>query len=328
MIGRRTFNSAILSLLAVPLEMIRSAQAKDYPVKPVSIITRAPAGVGPDVIARTLAGQLSQIWDQQVLVINKPGAGGLIGLRAAAEAPVDGYSLYLPLSSTFVALPERIHTLPLDLKRDLAPIALIGEQPMVITANAKIGIDTMQKLVAYAKKHPRKFTYGANQGSLPHLTGELLKERTGIDLTFAPYSNMRQAMQDAVGGTIQVYIESIAGVGGQIKAGALRGLAVASSHRLSDHPEIPTVREALPSIGAFEARGWFALMAHAGVPQNILRRVAVDVETVLMQPMVLQRFNALGTYVRPMSPTQLAAFIRSEETLWRPIVRRVLHVAG
>lgn len=328
MIGRRTFNSAMLSLLAVPSEMVRSAQAKGYPVKPVSIITPAPAGVGPDVIARTLAGQLTQIWNQQVLVINKPGAGGLIGLRAAAQAPADGYSLYLPLSSTFVALPERIHKLPLDLKRDLAPIALIGEQPMVITANAQTGIDNMQKLVAYAKKQPGKLTYGANQGSLPHLTGELLKERAGIDLTFIPYSNMRQAMQDAVGGAIQVYVESIAGVSGQIKAGTLRGLAVASAHRLPDHPELPTVREALPGIGPFEARGWFALMARTGIPQDILHKVGADVQKVLMQPTVMQRFNALGTYVQPMSPTQLAVFIRSEEALWRPIVRRVVHVAG
>jgi len=328
MIDRRAFTSAMLSLMAMPSISARTAQGRGYPVKPVSIITPAPAGVGPDVIARTFAGELAQIWDQQVVVINKPGAGGLIGLRAVAEAPADGYSLYLPLSSTFVALPERIHKLPLDLERDLVPIALIGEQPMVITTNAGTGIDSMKALIAVAKKQPGKLTFGATQGSLPHLVGELLKERAGIDLTFVPYSNMRQAMQDAVGGTLQVYIESVAGVAGHIKAGALNGLAVASARRLPDHPELPTVGEALPGIGALEARGWFALMARKGLPMEILRKLRADAPTVLKRPSVVQRFGALGTYITPMSSAQLAEFIRSEQALWRPIVRRVTRAAG
>jgi tripartite-type tricarboxylate transporter receptor subunit TctC len=327
MIDRRSFSLAALSVLAMPAVSARAA-GSGYPAKPVSIITPAPAGVGPDVIARTIASELAQKWNQQVLVINKPGAGGLLGLRAAAEASADGYHFYLPLSSTFVTLPQRFHDLHVDLNRDFIPIALIGEQPMVITANAKTGIGSLPELVALAKARPGKLLYGAPQGSLPHLTGELLKERAGIDLRFVPYSNMREAMQDAVAGTLQVYIESIAGVAGHIKAGTLKGLAVASSQRLPDHPELPTAQESLPQIRSFEARGWFALVAREGTASEILHKVGADLRAVLTENVVEQRFRALGTYVRQMSPAQLAAFIRSEQALWRPVVRRVFHATG
>ena len=328
MIDRRLFNSAVLAFFALPSAMAATAQGKGYPTRTVWIITPAPTGVGPDVIARTLASQLADMWNEQVLVANKPGAGGLLGLRAAAEAPTDGYNLYLALSSTFVSLPERIDHLPLDVQSDLVPIALVGVQPMVITASAKSGIDSLRALVAAAKKHPNQLNYGANQGSLPNLAGELFKERANINLTFVPYSNMHQAMQDAVGGTLQVYIESIAGVGGHLKAGTLKGLAVAATHRLADYPELPTVQEALPEIGAFEARGWLALVARKGAPRGILDKVSADVRSALVQTDVVRRFRAMGTYVEPMSPTQLAKFIRSEQALWRPVARRLNRTAS
>jgi len=327
MIDRRSFNFVALSVLAMPAASARAA-GNGYPARPVSIITPAPAGVGPDVIARTIASELAQKWNQQVLVVNKPGAGGLLGLRAAAEAPADGYHFYLPLSSTFVTLPERFHDLHIDLHRDFVPIALIGEQPMVITASAKADIGSLSELVALAKARPGKLLYGAAQGSLPHLTGELLKERAGIDLRFVPYSNMRQAMQDAVAGTLHVYIESVAGVAGHIKAGSLNGLVVASSQRLPDYPELPTAHEVLPGIGSFEARGWIALVARNGTAHEILHEVGADTQTVLTQKVVEQRFRALGTYVKPMSPAQLAEFIHSEQEQWRPVVKRVFHATG
>ena len=322
MIDRRSFKCAAMVLLALLTVAAARAAAEDYPAKPVWLITPAPAGVGPDTIARIVADQLTRRWGRQVRVINRPGAGGLIGLRAAAAARADGYSLYMPLSSTFVALPETFAHLPLDLRRDLVPIALIGEQPMVIAVNAKLGINSMQELVAFARKNPGKLNFGAGQGSLPNLVGELLQQRAKIKLTFVPYSNMAQAMQDAIGGTLQVYIESIAGLAGQIKAGTLRALAVASNRRLPDRPQLPTVSQALPDIGRFEARGWIVLVARRGTPAAILKKIAADVRAVLARPAVRKRLAALGTYVTPMSPAQLAHFIESEQALWRPIVRR------
>ena len=321
MLTRRLFQYAAISLLltltAAPV------RAVEYPSKPVRIITPAPAGVGPDAIARLVADRLAQRWGQQVLMLNRPGAGGLIGLRAAVAARADGYSLYMPLSSTFVALPEKFPNLPLDLRRDLVPIALIGEQPMVIAVNSKFGINSMKELVTFARKHPGKLDYGAGQGSLPNLVGELLQQRAGIKLTFVPYSNTAQAMQDAVGGTLQVYIESIAGLAGPLKAGSLKALAVASDKRLSDRPGLPTVMEALPDIGRFEARGWLVLAARRATPPAILQKVGADVRAVLAVPALQKQFAALGTYTKPMSSSQLIDFIRSEQALWRPIVRRV-----
>jgi tripartite-type tricarboxylate transporter receptor subunit TctC len=326
-IHRRSFNRALLTFLVMPALTAWPAHATDYPTRPVSIITPAPAGVGPDVIARIVADKLSHLWRQQVLVLNRPGAGGLIGLQAAAAIVPDGYTFYLPLSSTFIALPERHPKLPLDLHRDIVPIGFIGEQPMIIAVNPKLGVKTIPELVALAKKRRGEILYGANQGSLPNLVGEMLQRRTGAKLTFVPYANMRKAMQDAVAGTLQVYIESAAGLAGQIKGGALTALAVASTKRLPDYPDLPTVAEALPDIGAFEARGWFALMARAGTPGAIVRKVGEDLRAVLAQPDLQAKFAKLGTYVHPMSSSQLAAFIDSEQTLWRPVAHAVNRAA-
>lgn len=300
-----------------------SKAAEPYPTRPVSILTQAPVGTGPDVIARVVADRLTKAWQREVLIVNRPGAGGLIALQAAAASAGDGYTLYMPLSSTFIALPERHPKLPLDLQHDLVPIGLVGEQPMVIAVNAKLGVSTLSEFVALARKQPGRVRYGANQGSLPNLVGELLQQRAAVKFTFVPYGKMSQAVQDAVGGTVDVAIESLAGLAAHIKSGALKPLAVASSRRVPDYPDLPTVMEALPKLGRFEATGWLALMARTGTPDAIVRQVATDLQAVLAGPDIRKKFAALGTYVRPLPPSEVAAFIRSEQALWRPIVKRV-----
>lgn len=297
--------------------------AEPYPARPVSIVTQAPVGVGPDVIARLVAERLAAVWNRQVVVVNRPGAGGLIALQAAAAAPADGYTLYMPLSSTFIALPERHKPLPLDLQSDLVPLGIVGEQPMLIAVNPKLGVSTLSGLIVLARQHPGRVRYGANQGSLPNLVGELIQQRSGVQFTFVPYGKMSQAVQDAVGGTVDVAIESLAGLAGHIESGALTPLAVASSRRLPEYPGVPTAGEASPELGRFEAKGWLALVARRGTPDLIVRRIATDLQAVLAQPDLRQKFAALGTYVRPMPSAETARFIRGEQALWQPIVRRV-----
>jgi tripartite-type tricarboxylate transporter receptor subunit TctC len=323
-IERRSFNGAMALLLAMSAVTGWSAHAADYPTRPVTIITPAPAGSGPDVIVRIVADRLGRIWRQQVVIANRPGAGGLIGMQAAAAVKPDGYTLYMPLGSTFFVLPELHPKLPLDLQRDIVPIGIVGEQPMVIAVNPKLGVNNLPELIALAKQHPETILYGANKGSLPNLTGEVLQQRAGIKLTYVPYGNTAKATQDTVGGTLQLVIESLSGLAGPIKAGMLKPLAVASAKRVPDYPDLPTVAEAVPPMGVFEARGWFALTAPRGTPDAIVRKVSADLRAVLSQSELRTRFAALGTYARPMSPAAAADFIRNEQALWRPIVRRVV----
>ena len=150
------------------------------------ILTPAAAGTGPDVIIRIVADRLTQAWGQQVLVVNRPGGGGVIAAQAAAVAPSDGHTLYVPLASTFVVLPETQAKMPLDLARDLVPIGMFGEQPMVIAVNPTLGINTLAELIARAKGRPGEILFGAPRGTLPHLTSEMLRRRVGLDLTLFP----------------------------------------------------------------------------------------------------------------------------------------------
>lgn len=322
-IDRRAFGGLMASGL-VSLGDLRVAQAQDYPERPVSLIVPVGAGSGPDVIARIVADRLSQIWRQQLVVLNRPGAGGLIALQAAAGVAPNGYTLYMPLSSTFCVLPHTHPQLPLDLTRDLIPIGIVGEQPMIIAVNPQLGIGSLAELIALAKKQPGDILYGANPGGLPNLTGELLQQRAGFKLRLVPYSNTAKATQDTAGGTDQVAIESLSGLGSLIESGMLRPLAVASAHRLPNYPDLPTVAEAAPSVGTFEARGWFALTARAGTPEWIVRKVNADLRTALADAELQKKFASLGTYPKPMSPGQAAAFIRAEQDLWGPVVKRVI----
>jgi len=312
-----------LGLLALSAPPTSSATATGYPQKPVTIITPSGAGAGPDVIARIVADRLTHAWSQQVLVVNRPGAGGLFAARAAAAAAPDGYTLYMPISSTFVVLPETQPQMSIDLARDIVPIGLIGEQPMVIAVHPSLGVDTLQDLIALARKRPGDLLFGAGRGFLPHLTGVMFQERTGIKFAFIPYPSSAGAMQDVLRGTVTVFIESLSALAGPVQAGSLKPLAVASAKRLPNFPDLPTVAEAVPGIGAFEARGWFALMAPANTPAAVVQSINRDLHAVLIDAGLKERLAGLGTYARPFSPRETADFIRQEQDLWRPIVRKV-----
>jgi tripartite-type tricarboxylate transporter receptor subunit TctC len=299
------------------------AKAEHYPAKPVMIITPSGAGAGPDVVARIVADRLTKAWGQQVLIVNRPGAGGLFAAQAAASAAPDGYTLYMPISSTYIVLPELQAKLPLDLARDLVPIGLIGEQPMMIAVHPSLGVTTLPELVAMARQSPGKILFGTGRGNLPHMTGEMLAQRARLDLTFVPYPSAARALQDALTGTLSLMIESPSALAGPLQGGLLRGLAVASSKRLADFPDLPTVAETMPELGAFEARGWFVLTARTATPEAIVHKIRRDLQTELDRPEVRRKLQSLGTYTRSMSVAELSAFIANEQQLWRPIVREV-----
>jgi tripartite-type tricarboxylate transporter receptor subunit TctC len=323
-IDRRAFGSMMIASFAMPIAGSQVARADEYPVRAVNLIIPVGAGGGPDVIARIVADRLGQIWHRPLVPLNRPGAGGLVALQAATGIAPDGYTLYMPLSSTFCVLPQTHPHLPLDLASGLIPIGILGEQPMVIAVNPKLGIGSLAELIALAKSRPGEIRYGASPGGLTNLTGELLQQRAGFKLAFVPYSSTAKAMQDTAGGTVQVAIESMSALGSLIEGGMLRPLAVASAKRLPNYPNLATVAEVMPSVDAFEARGWFALTAPAGTPDRIVHKINADLRTALADVELQKKFAALGTYPKPMSPADTAAFIRGEQDLWRPVVRRVL----
>ena len=305
-------------LLAAPAAV---AGASDYPAKPVKVITQGAAGSGPDVITRILAEHLGRRWRQQVLILNHAGGGGVVAGRAAATAEADGYTLYVPTITTFVIMPEIQRALPFDLERDFAPIGFVAETPMMIAAAPSLGVRSLPELIALSRRRPGELFYAANnRGSLPHLTAELLRARTGADLTFVPYQGAAAGLQDLMGGRVAVIVESVGALAGPAQAGSIIPLAVASPARLPHLPDLPTVAETVPG---FSGMGWFVLMAPSATPEAIVRKVNADLNAVLAEASLRQKLQELGAFVRAMSPAETADFIRAEQQAWRPLVRQV-----
>lgn len=304
-----------ISVLASPLN------AEPYPSRYVSIIIQTAAGSGPDVIARIIADRLTQIWGHQVTIINRNGAAGLIAAQAAAAAQPDGYTLYMPTSTALVILPETQSNLLVDFERDFVPIGLISQSPMIVAVSPALGVDTLEQFIALARKRPGEILYAANnRGSFPHLAGEFFRSQTDVQLTFVPYPGAAAGLNDVMGGRIPMIIEGPSALSGALQAGSIKALAVTSTARLPNFPDVPTVAETIPG---FSVVAWFALMARAGTPESILRKVSQDLQSVLKQPAIKEKFEALGVYPRPTSPAEAAQFIRSERQLWRPVIKDV-----
>ena len=298
-----------------------AAQAQDYPTRSVKLITQGAAASGPDVVARIVTEPLGRLWGQQVVTLNHPGAGGSVAARQAASAAADGYALYMPATSAFIVMPEMFPNLPFDLDRDFVRIGFVAEQPMVIAVAPSLGVNSLQDLIALAKRRPSEILYAANaRGTLPHLTAERFRSQAGIELRFVPYAGAAAGLQDLVGGRISMIVESLGPFLGAIQGGSLKALAVASAQRLPNFPDLPTVGETIPG---FIATGWFPLLAPAGTPDWIVRKVGEDLRAVLDQPAVRQKLADLGTFARPMSPAETTEFIRREQELWRPVVKQI-----
>jgi tripartite-type tricarboxylate transporter receptor subunit TctC len=294
-------------------------QTQAWPTRPVKVIMATAAGSAPDVIARIVTDRLAQIWSQQLLILNRPGAGGLIAMQALAAAERDGHTLYLPSSSSLVVLPETNSKLPLDIQRDLVPIGLVGEQPFMIVAGNHLGVNTLPEFIALAKRKPGEITYAANfRGSLPNMTGESFRSKAGIEMTFVPYPGAPQGIQDVIGGRISAMVEGLAVFVGPIASNSIKALAITSPRRLPNYPDIPTVAETIPG---FDSRGWFAFLSFADTPPDVVQKVNADLKKVLDQPEVRQRFETLATYIRPLSPAETGQFIRDEQAAWRPIAK-------
>jgi tripartite-type tricarboxylate transporter receptor subunit TctC len=310
------YAAAIAILASLP------AQAQDYPNKPVTLITPAAAGNSPDVVTRIVADKLTQMWKQQVVALNRPGAGGLIAVQAAAALPKDGYSLYMTQASTFTVLPiQQEGKMPVDLQKAFTPIGMVGEQPIAVAVNKNVPAKNVAELIALVNNTPGGMLFGAtNRGGQSHLTGELFRDRSKTNISFVHAAGAAISLNDVIGGRIPIMFEGLAALSAGLQNGDLRLLGVASIERLPNLPNLPTIGETVP--GVVSSR-WIVLMAPAGVPDAIIQKINADLRKVVALPEVVERFQQLGTYSRDLTPAQTEAFMRSEEKLWWPIVRQV-----
>jgi tripartite-type tricarboxylate transporter receptor subunit TctC len=274
------------------------------------------------VVTRVVADRLTQIWKQQIVVLNRPGAGGLIAAQAAAAVEKDGYSLYVAQASTFTVLPiEQEGKMPVNLQTAFVPIGMVGEQPIALSVNKDVPVSNVADLIALANKTPDGMLFGAtNRGGQSHLTGELFRERAKANISFVHAAGASVSLNDVIAGRIPIMFEGLAGLAPGIQGGGIKLLGVASRERLRNLPNLPTISETVPGV---VSSGWIVLMAPAGTPESIIQKVNVDLRKVVAIPEVLERFETLGTYTRDLTPVQTGEFIRSEERLWWPIVRQV-----
>ena len=282
----------------------------------------AAAGNSVDVAMRLAADRLSQVWKQQVLVLNRPGAGGLLAAQAAAGVEKDGHTLYMTQSSSWTVLPVMQEgKMPFDMQKTFVPIGLIGEQPIAFAVNKDIPANTVAELLELIRKTPDGMLFGAtNRGGQAHLTGELLREKTKVNMSFVHAQGAAATLNDLLAGRLPMMFEGLASLRPHVESGAIKLLATAARERLPNVPNLPTINETVPGV---VSSGWLLLMAPAGVPDAIIQKVNADLRTVLAIPEVVTRLHALGTYSRDYTPAQAEEFMRSEEKLWWPIVREV-----
>jgi tripartite-type tricarboxylate transporter receptor subunit TctC len=323
MIERRNWlKVAAIALLTLAASPMANAQGSNYPDKTVTIISDAGAGASPDVAMRIVAAKLSSIWGQQAVVVNHPGANGSIAARAASEVAPDGYTLYSPALSTFLARPTVAPNLPVMLPRDFLPIGFIAEQPMFISVDPKSGITTLPQFIDRAKKAPGTLSIAVSGfGRMTHLTGLLLQQKAGIKLIPVPYNGgPSAALSDVASGRVNMIIEGYPGIIGAVNAGQVKLIAVASPQRLPEFPDLPTVAETIPG---FAAAGWLIVAAPIGTPKPIIDKVSADLTTALNDPDVKKKLLATGSYAHAMTPEQTLAFVDNQQATWLPVLKTI-----
>ena len=310
------FLLALLLAWAVPI----NACAEAYPTKPIRFVVPYPAGGPLDTVARLLAQKVSESVKQPVIVDNKPGAGGNIGADAVAKSAPDGYTILMGAVATHAINPSLYASIPYDPVRDFAPITQIASTPNVLVVNPSIPAGNVREFIAYAKANPGKLNFGSgSSGSAGHLAGELFKSLAGIDMTHVPYKGAAPAMQDLVGGQIQLMFDNLASALGQVRAGKVKALAVTTAQRSSLAPELPTIAES--GLPGFDISTWFGLFAPAATPRDVLERLHAEFTRALASPDVRERMLNLGAEPVGSTPAEFAAYIGSEARKYARLVK-------
>ena len=296
------------------------AAAQAFPSKPVKLVIPFPPGGSLDNVGRLIAQKLSETWGQQVVIENKPGAGGNIGADAVAKSPPDGYTAVMGALSTHAVNPSLYRTMPYDAAKDFAPISNVAITPNVLIVSVKSPIHTLPELIAYAKANPGKVNFGSgSNGSAGHLAGELFKIDTGTDVMHIPYKGGAPALQALLAGDTQFMFDNLANAMAQVKGGTVRPIAVTTAQRSKLAPDLPTMAEA--GMPGFDISTWFGLLAPAGTPPEVIAKWNADVVKVLNSPEVREKMLAQGAEPSPTTPAEFAAFIAKERDKYAKIVK-------
>ena len=316
---RTTFLSmAMASLFAALLP--GTSHAQGYPNKPIRLIVPYAPGGATDIIGRAAAAELTKTMGQQVIIENRPGAGGNLGAEQVARSAPDGYTLLVSPSSLHGITPFLYTKLPYDPNKDLAPVIVLGSFANVLVMNPSIKANSVSELVALIKASPGKFTYASSgSGSTIHLSGEMFKSMLNLDIAHVPYKGSSPALTDLMGGQVSIMFDNIPSAITFIRSGKLKPLATTGPTRSSSLPELPTMIEA--GFPGYISTAWFGIVAPAGTPKEIIARLNAEGQKVTKSPDFIKRMNELGYDIVGGSPEQMGAMIQEELKRWGPVVK-------
>lgn len=319
--SRRRVMAALCSGLALSaggVLVAPGAMAQAYPNKPIRFIVPNPPGGGTDAIARAIANQMRETLQWQVVVDNRAGAGGGVGLDLAAKSPADGYTIVLGESSNLAINPALYNKLPYDSIKDFQPVILIGYVPLVLVVSTKAPYQSLADVITAAKLKPLSMASSGN-GTVGHLVGEMLKKRAGVEMLHVPYKGAAPAITDLLGGQVDIYFASLPSAVSHIKNGSLRALAVTTVARASSLPEVPAIAES--GYREFDASAWYGILAPAGTSESIVSRLNADIMRVMQLPQMRARFLTDGVEVLGGAPERFGSFIATERTKWAEVVK-------
>ena len=296
--------------IAIPVLWASVAAGQGYPNRPVHVVVPFTAGSATDILARTFGQKLTEVWNQAVVIDNRPGAGGTIGAAVVAKSAPDGYTL-LVTSAAQAYNPSIYPSLPYDTARDFIDIVPLGGQPNVVVVAPSAGIKTVAELIAQAKQKPGQLNFGsAGTGSGTHINGEKFKLAAGIDVVHIPYKGTPEALTDTIAGRLTYFFSPISAALPFVRDAKLVALAVSTAKRSSALPNVPTVAES--GLPGFDYSLWVGMFAPAGTPPDVVDRIARDIRTVAQSADVKERFAALGAEPMPMTPPEFKHFVDTE----------------
>ncbi|MGV3629421.1 MAG: Bug family tripartite tricarboxylate transporter substrate binding protein [Betaproteobacteria bacterium] len=304
---------------AALLAAATTALAQNYPSRPVRFVVPYAPGGSTDTLARAMGSKLSELLGQQVVVDNRPGANGDIGMTIVAKAPPDGYSIVLGYIANLGIGPSLYDKMPYDPVKDFASITQVAGASNIFVTHPSLPAKNFKEFIAYTKANPKKVSFAtAGVASVGHLTGELLNDMAGIDMLHVPYKGSGQAISDLVGGHIKVMISGMASTLPHVRSGKLNGIVTTGIKRTPATQDIPTIAETYPS---FESSSWFGVLAPAGTAKPIITRLNADIHKSLQDPAVVKRLEGVGFEITYGTPEQFSAYIKSEIKKWAKVVK-------
>ena len=305
----------LFCLLAFVPCLVPLVHAQNYPARPLRLIVPTAPGGGTDFTGRLVAAKLSETMGQQVVVENRGGGGGSVGADNAAKATPDGYTLLLGSIATHAVNPALYKKLPYDHLKDFASVSLIGTVPNALVVHPSVPVKSMQEFITYAKANPGKINYGSSGvGSPPHLSMELLRSMTGINLVHVPYKGAGPALADLLGGQVQAMCTSLAGLINFVKSGRVRALGVTTAKRNPQLPDVPTIVES--GVPGYEVTIWYAVFAPVATPKAIVDKLNAEMVKALNSSEMKERMALQGMDPAPSTPAELTAFVKVETAKW------------